>query len=119
VFAVAVGFDFLGTEKIDSDTGGLEIGAALPPEAVHGFSDTGLRAAESGADELAIGRVEAFKLLGYRDAAYVNTTATGGIGLVHQDPLEEGVAGTRLAGRSHSGLILADDLPDVVNRYAT
>jgi hypothetical protein len=97
VLAVAVGLDFLGTEEIDGDTGGLEIGAALPPEAVYGLSDTGLRAAESGAEELAIGRVEPFKLLRYRDAAYVDTAAASGIGLVHQDPLEERVARTRLA----------------------
>jgi hypothetical protein len=35
VLAVAVGLDFLGAQEIDSDANGLEIGAALPPEAVY------------------------------------------------------------------------------------
>jgi hypothetical protein len=78
VLAVAVGLDFLGTEEVDSDTGCLETGAGLPPEAVHGLSDTGLRAAKGSADELAVGRVEAFKLLGNGDAADVNSAAAAG-----------------------------------------
>jgi hypothetical protein len=94
VLAVAVRLDFLGTEELDSDTGVSEIGAALPPEPVDGLSDTGLRAAESSTDELAIGRVEASKLLRYLNVAYVYTAATSGIGLVYQDPFEKRIART-------------------------
>ena len=97
MLTVAVGLDFLGAEEINSDTGGLEVSAALPPEAVHRLSDTGFIAAESGADELMIGGVKTFKLLWNRNAADVNTMTTRGIGLIDEDPFKECIAGARFS----------------------
>jgi hypothetical protein len=119
MLTVAVRPDFFRAKEVDRDAGRLEVCAALPPEAIdYCLRYPRLRTAKGGLDELTVGRVEALEPVRNSDPGNVNATTASRVGLVHKHPFEERIAGTWLASRAHSGLVLADDRPSIVDCYA-
>jgi hypothetical protein len=58
VLAIAVRLDFFWADEIDLNADGVEVSAALPPEAVNGLGDAWVRTPEGSPDELMVGWIK-------------------------------------------------------------